>query len=78
MGNQTTLRTLVDRELEARNTTFEDFIQEHLAGGGSINGAAQDLVRLTGIPLARRTVYRWVNNSCRGEESLSAAGLVSK
>jgi len=62
MGNQTTLRTLVDRELEARNTTFAGFIKEHIDGGGSVNGAAQELVRLTGIPLARRTVYRWVRD----------------
>jgi hypothetical protein len=59
MRNQTTLRTLVDRELEARNTTFEEFIEDSLTNGGSINQASKDLVRLTGIPLARRTVYRW-------------------
>lgn len=61
MGEQTTLRTLVDRELEARDTTFKDFIEAHIAAGGSINQASKELVRLTGIPLARRTVYRWAD-----------------
>jgi len=60
MRQTTTLRTLVDRELEARNTTFNEVIGRVVADGGSINKAAQELIRVTGIPLARRTVYRWV------------------
>jgi hypothetical protein len=60
MSQTTTLRTLVDRELEARNTSFFEVIDRVVAEGGSINKAAQELIRITGIPLARRTVYRWV------------------
>jgi hypothetical protein len=56
----TTLRKLVDRELEARNTTFQAFIQSARDKGQSINQAAAELQQITGIPLARRTVYYWV------------------
>ena len=60
MTQTTTLRTLVDRELEARNTSFAEFIQGALDGGQSINQAAAELRQVTGIPLSRRTVYYWV------------------
>jgi hypothetical protein len=58
----TTLRTLVDRELNARNTTFADFIGEARSRGQSISQAAADLANVTGIPLSRRTVYYWVED----------------
>lgn len=62
MTQTTTLRTLVDRELEARDTTFKDFINTARADGKSINQAASELRQITGIPVARRTVYYWVND----------------
>jgi len=58
----TTLRTLVERELAARNTTFEAYIEAARTEGKSINQAAASLVQLTGIPISRRTVYYWVEN----------------
>lgn len=60
MTQTTTLRTLVDRELEARNTTFEGFITAAKNDGKSINKAAAELVQITGVPLSRRTIYYWV------------------
>jgi hypothetical protein len=57
----TTLRTLVDRELEARNTTFAEFIRAARERGQSINRAAAELRQITGIPLSRRTIYYWVD-----------------
>lgn len=60
MTQTTTLRTLVERELAARNTTFEDYMADAAADGKSINQAAAALVQLTGIPISRRTVYYWM------------------
>lgn len=60
MTQTTTLRTLVDRELAARNTSFPEFIKQARDAGKSINQAASELQQVTGIPLARRTVYYWV------------------
>lgn len=62
MTQTTTLRTLVDRELEARNTTFAAFIDAARGKGQSINKAANELRQITGIPLSRRTVYYWVED----------------
>lgn len=58
MTTSTTLRSLIDRELTNRGTTFEEFIGEH----DSINQAAAELRRLTSIPVSRRTIYRWARD----------------
>ena len=60
MTQNTTLRTLVERELAARNTTFEGYMDAAAADGKSINAAAAELAQLTGIPVSRRTVYYWM------------------
>ena len=56
-----TLRTLVDKELEARDTTLQRFIETGQAEGKSIRTLTEDLAYLTGIPISWRTLYRWVD-----------------
>jgi hypothetical protein len=62
MGKTSTLRTLVEQELRRRDTTFVDFLHSSIASGHTINTAAGELARLTGIPLSTRTVYRWAED----------------
>ena len=56
---QSLLRTLVDKALENRNTTLNQFIDEGKAEGKSIRTLTNDLAYVTGIPVSWRTLYRW-------------------
>jgi hypothetical protein len=62
MRKSSTLRILVEQELRRRDTTFVEFLHSSLDSGHTINTAAAELARLTGIPLSTRTVYRWVED----------------
>ena len=57
--SQSLLRTLVDKALENRDTTFAEFVETGRAEGKSIRILADDLAYITGIPISWRTVYRW-------------------
>ncbi len=58
-----TLRFLVDKELETRDTTLSQFIEDGRAEGKSVCTLTEDLAYLTGIPISWRTLYRWVERS---------------
>ena len=54
-----TLRFLVDEALEARLTTFEEFIETGRNNGNNLKVITEDLAFVTGIPVSWRTIYRW-------------------
>jgi hypothetical protein len=58
---QSTLRLLVDKQLETRDTTLPEFIETGRAEGKSIRKLAADLAYVTGIPVSWRTLYRWAS-----------------
>jgi len=54
-----TLRALVEQELNQRGTTLTAYLAAAAAEGRSLRATAPDLAHITGIPIATRTLYRW-------------------
>ena len=60
MRQKSTLRRVVDQQLQLRHTSLAELVHDELEAGGTINTAAAYVANLTGVPVSYRTVYRWV------------------
>ena len=54
-----TLRLLVDKELDSRDITLHQFIKTGRDNGKNLKAITNDLAYVTGIPVSWRTIYRW-------------------
>ena len=62
MRSSSTLRRVVDNRLTDHDTTFADFVAESRGRGNTIEETWIELRDVTGIPVAVRTMYRWIES----------------
>ena len=62
MRQTSTLKRMVDDRLEARGLSFASFVENGRRSGKTTEELWADLRDITGVPVAVRTMYRWVEN----------------
>lgn len=62
MPKTSTIRLVVEKAFTDRGTSFDTFVQDLRTSGTPVEEIARQVRLITGVPIADRTLYRWVRN----------------